>query len=61
MMIRVIMYIMETNDFGLHIKSTKSGRLFQLRHKADSEFCEDKETRISVYGFILYFCGDPRW
>ena len=22
----------------------------------DSDFCGDKETRISVYGFIVYFC-----
>ena len=59
MMLRVMKYVMETKDFGLHIKPTKSGNLFQLRGKADSEFCGDKETRISVYGFILYFCGVP--
>jgi hypothetical protein len=59
MMLRVMKYIMETKDDGLHIKPTKSGGLFQLRGKADSEFCGDKETRISVYGFILYFCGVP--
>ena len=66
MMFRVMKYIMETKDYGLHIKPTKSGRLFQLRGKAGSEFCGDKEAKISVYGFILYFVeclshGDPRW
>ncbi len=59
MMIQVMNYIMETKDYGVHIKPTKSGRLFQLRAKADSELCGDKETRISVYGLILYFCGVP--
>jgi len=59
MMLRVMKYVMETQDFDLHIKPTKSGNLFQLRGKADSEFCGNKETRISVYGFILYFCGVP--
>ena len=54
----MILNVMETKDYGLHIKPTKSGRLFQLRGN-DSEFCGDKETRISVYGFILYFCGVP--
>jgi len=59
MLIRVMKYITVTKDYGLHIKPTKSEKLFQLRGKADSEFCGDKETRISVYGFILFFCGVP--
>jgi len=26
---------------------------------SDSEYAGDKDTRISVYGYILYFCGAP--
>ena len=26
---------------------------------SDSEFAGDKDTQISVYGYILYFCGAP--
>ena len=25
----------------------------------DSDFANDKETRISVYGYIVFFCGVP--
>ena len=30
-----------------------------MKGLCDSEFCGDKETRISFYGFILYLCGAP--
>ena len=26
---------------------------------SDSDFANDKETRISVYGYVIYFCGVP--
>ena len=26
---------------------------------SDSEYAGDKDSRISVYGYILYFCGAP--
>jgi len=50
----------------LHIKPTKSGRLFQLKGKADSAFCGDKETRlvfIDLFFTLVEFLshGDPRW
>jgi len=58
-MLRTMKYIMETKSYGLHMKPIKEGKLFKLVGKADSEFCGDKETRTSVYGFILYFCRVP--
>jgi hypothetical protein len=58
-MLRLIKYIVETKDIGLHLKPRLKGNLFQLFGRADSEWCGDKDTRISVYGFILYFCGAP--
>ncbi len=59
-MLQGIKYTIATKVWGLHLKPIKkNGNLFYLQGKADSEFCGDKETRISVYGFILYFCGAP--
>ena len=26
---------------------------------SDSDFASDKETRLSVFGYIIYFCGIP--
>jgi hypothetical protein len=33
--------------------------LFHMEGILDSSFAEDKDTRISVYGFVVYFCGAP--
>ena len=30
-----------------------------LKALTDSDFVSDKETRISVFGYIIYFCGIP--
>ena len=30
-----------------------------LKALSDSDFASDKETRISVFGYIIYFCGIP--
>ena len=30
-----------------------------LKSLSDSDFASDKETRISVFGYIIYFCGIP--
>jgi hypothetical protein len=56
-MLRAMKYVLETRDYALHFKPEVKGNLFKLIERADSEFSRDKETRISVYGFILYFCG----
>jgi len=58
-MIRVMKYVMETKDYGLHIKPNFINNVFKLVGKADSDFCGDRETRISVYGYVLYFCDAP--
>jgi hypothetical protein len=58
-MLRCIKYILETRDLALHFKPQLQKGLFTLLGRADSEFSGDKETRISVYGYILYFCGCP--
>ena len=30
-----------------------------LKAQSDSDFASDKETRICVFGYIIYFCGIP--
>jgi hypothetical protein len=58
-MLRIMQYIMETQHDGLHIKPSVNDGIFKLQGKADSEFCGNRDTRVSVYGFILYFCDVP--
>jgi hypothetical protein len=41
------------------MKPRKKGEMFYLEGISDSEYAGDKDTRISVYGYILYFCGAP--
>ena len=33
--------------------------IWQLEAFSKSDFANDKETRISVYGYVIYFCGVP--
>ena len=58
-MLRVMKYIMETESHGLTLSPKWDQNVFKLRGLCDSDFAGDKDTRISVYGFILYFCGAP--
>ena len=37
----------------------KSIRKWVPKALSDSDFSSDKETRISVYGHVMYFCGIP--
>ena len=58
---RVIKYILDTESFGLKIFPTKeeNNNLLSLKVYCDSDFAGDKETRISVAGYIMYLCGVP--
>ena len=57
-LLRVIKYVLSTENFGLKIKPTMK-ESFYMEGISDSEYAGDKDTRISVYGYILYFCGAP--
>ena len=35
------------------------GGIWHLEVLSDSNFANDKETRICVYGYIVFFCGVP--
>ena len=51
--------MLDTKDLGLHIVPTMSNGIWQLEVLSDSDFVNDKETRISAYGYIVFFCGVP--
>ena len=38
---------------------TLHDRVWRLEALSDSDFANDKETWISVYGYIVFFCGVP--
>jgi hypothetical protein len=50
---------METEDLGLLLQPKLNQDGFYLEGISDSEYAEDPDTRISVYGYVLYFCGVP--
>ena len=58
---RVIKYVLDTSNDGLKIAPTARGEdgFFDLEVFCDSDFAGDKETRISVAGYIMYLCGVP--
>lgn len=58
-LMRTIQYVFQTPNFGLRIQPKHHKRLFYLEGLSDSEYAGDKDTRISVYGYQLYFCGAP--
>ena len=61
-MIRVIKYVLDTKMHALKlhpVKDSPSSAKFNLEGYSDSEFAGDRDTRVSVYGYITYFCGAP--
>ena len=57
-LLRVIKYVLSTETHGLKIKPSVK-ETFYMEGISDSEYAGDKDSRISVYGYILYFCGAP--
>ena len=58
-MCKLIRFVLSTKDYGLKFKLIKSIRKWVLKALSDSDFASDKETRISVYRYVIYFCGIP--
>ena len=58
-MYKLIRFVLSTKDYGLKFKLIKSIRKWVLKALSDSDFASDKETRICVYGYVIYFCGIP--
>ena len=58
-MYKLISFVLSTKDYGLKFKLIKSIRKWVLKALSDSDFASDKETRISIFGYVIYFCGIP--
>ena len=59
-MIRVIKFVVSTKEWGLKFcPKFEDGKKWTLTMYTDSDYGGDKETRISVTGYILFFMGVP--
>ena len=58
-MYRVINFVLETKPLGLRMVPIFNDGIWKLEALSDSDFANDKDTRYSVYGYIIYFCGVP--
>ena len=56
---KLVRFVLSTKDYGLKFKLIKSIRKWVLNALSDSDFASDKEMRISVFGYVIYFCGIP--
>ena len=58
-MYKVIRHVLSTKGYGFKFELRKDIMKLILKALRDSDFASDKETRISVFGYIIYFCGIP--
>ena len=58
-MYKLIKFVLSTKDYGLKFKLINRMRKWVLKVLNDSDSASDKETRISVFGYVIYFCGIP--
>ena len=56
---KVIRNGLSTKEYGLKFEQRKDMIRWALKALSDSDFASDKDTRISVLGYIIYFCGIP--
>ncbi len=60
-LLRVIKYVLDTKGLAIKVKPLSLGELVEwlIVVFSDSDFAGDKETRISISGFVLYLMGVP--
>lgn len=57
---RCIKFVLDTSDFGLKIQpSSLSENAWSIQAYTDSDWAGDKDTRLSVSGYIVYLMGVP--
>ena len=56
---KLIRFVLSTKDYGLKFELMKDIKKWAMKALSDSDFASDKETRISVFGYTIYFCGIP--
>ena len=58
-MYKVINFVLEMKTLGLRTVPIIKDGIWKLEVLSDSDFANDKDTRYSVYGYIIYLCGIP--
>jgi hypothetical protein len=58
-LLRTVKYDIDTEEHGLLIQPKFNNDVFYLEVISDCEYAGDPDTRISVFGNVLYFCGTP--
>jgi len=61
-MCRVIKFVLQTSELRLKVwpvQDDSNKQTWKLKALSDSNFANDADTRISVYGYIVYYCGVP--
>ena len=56
---RVINFVLETKTLGLRMVPIFNDGIWKLEALSGSDFANDKDTRYSVYGYIIYCCDVP--
>ncbi|KAL7573327.1 hypothetical protein ACA910_011690 [Epithemia clementina (nom. ined.)] len=55
---KVIKFVLSTKDYGLRIEPRLEEK-WSLEAYSDADFATDQDTRISVYGYVIYFMRVP--
>jgi hypothetical protein len=58
-LLRNVKYVIYTEHLGLLLQPKLNEDAFYLERISDSEYVKDPDTRISVYVYVLFFCGAP--
>jgi hypothetical protein len=58
-LLRTVKYVIDTEHLGLLLQPNFNEDGLYLEGISDSEYAGDPDTRVSVYGYVLYFCGAP--
>ena len=58
-MYKLIRFVLFTKDYGLKFELMKDIKKWALKALSDSDLASDKEARIRIFGYLIYFCGIP--
>ena len=58
-MYKLIRFVLSKKVYGLKFELRKYMQKWVLKALSESDFASDKETRISIFGYIIYLCGIP--